>query len=164
VTSALKAFPQFNASLASNGADLIFKKYFHVGIAVDTPQGLMVPVIKQVDSKGLFELAKEMSELSALAKEGKLKAEQMSGNTFSISSLGAVGGTAFTPIINAPDVAILGVSKMQIKPVYINNELVPRKMLPLSLSYDHRVIDGVEAAKFVAHIAVQLQDIRKLLL
>lgn len=164
VVSALKTYPQFNASLAPNGADLIYKKYFHIGIAVDTPNGLVVPVIREVDNKGLFDLARELADISALAREGKLKNEQMSGSCFSISSLGGVGGTAFTPIINAPDVAILGVSKVQIRPVYINETWVPRKMLPLSLSYDHRVIDGAEGARFVTHVAAQLQDIRKLLL
>jgi pyruvate dehydrogenase E2 component (dihydrolipoamide acetyltransferase) len=164
VYSGLKAYPQFNASLSSNGQDLVFKKYFNIGVAVDTPNGLMVPVIKEVDQKGLFDLARELTELSALAKEGKLKNEQMQGSGFTISSLGSIAGTAFTPIINAPDVAILGVSKAQIKPIYMQDQFVPRRMLPLSLSYDHRVIDGVEAAKFTAHIAAQLQDIRKLLL
>ena len=164
VVSALKTYPQFNASLASNGTDLIYKKYFHLGVAVDTPNGLVVPVVKNVDSKGLFDLARELADISALAREGKLKSDEMKGSCFSISSLGGVGGTAFTPIINAPDVAILGISKVQIRPVYINEEWVPRKMLPLSLSYDHRVIDGAEGARFITHVASQLQDIRKLLL
>lgn len=164
VLSALKAYPQFNASLANNGTDLIFKKYFHIGVAVDTPSGLMVPVIKDVDTKGLFSLAKEINQLSQLAREGKIKTDQMQGSCFTISSLGSIGGTAFTPIINAPDVAILGISKAQMKPVYMNHKFVPRRILPLSLSYDHRVIDGVEGARFTAHIAGQLQDIRKLLL
>ncbi|MGD9592211.1 MAG: dihydrolipoyllysine-residue acetyltransferase [Candidatus Berkiella sp.] len=161
---ALKAFPQFNASLAANGTDVVMKNYFHIGVAVDTPNGLMVPVVKDADKKTLYEIAKELGELSALAREGKLKPQQMQGSSFTISSLGSIGGTAFTPIINAPDLAILGVSKVQIKPVYINEEFVPRKILPLSLSYDHRVIDGVEGAKFAALIAAHLQDIRKLLL
>jgi pyruvate dehydrogenase E2 component (dihydrolipoamide acetyltransferase) len=162
--SALKTYPQFNASLAANGQDVVFKKYMHIGVAVDTPNGLVVPVIKNADTKSLFDIAKELGELGVLAREGKLKGEQMQGNCFTISSLGSVGGTAFTPIINSPDVAILGVSKVQIKPIFMNEQFVPRKMLPLSLSYDHRVIDGVEGAKFAAHIAAQLQDIRKLLL
>ena len=162
--SALKTYPQFNASLAANGTDVVFKNYIHIGVAVDTPSGLMVPVIKNADKKSLYEIAKELGDLGVLAKEGKIKAEQMQGSSFTISSLGSIGGTAFTPIINAPDLAILGVSKVQIKPVYINEQFVPRKILPLSLSYDHRVIDGVEGAKFAAHIAAQLQDIRKLLL
>lgn len=164
VVSGLKAFPQFNASLAANGNDLVFKKYFHIGIAVDTPNGLVVPVVRDIDSKGLFDLAKELSEISVKAREGKLKPGEMTGSSMSISSLGGIGGTAFTPIINAPDVAILGVSKAQIKPVYVNDNFVPRKMLPLSLSYDHRVIDGAEAARFLVHVVEQLQDIRKLLL
>ncbi|MBS0290377.1 MAG: dihydrolipoyllysine-residue acetyltransferase [Proteobacteria bacterium] len=162
--SALKTYPQFNASLAANGSDIILKQYFHIGVAVDTPNGLMVPVIKHADKKSLYDIAKELGELSALAKEGKIKAEQMQGSSFTISSLGGIGGTAFTPIINAPDLAILGVSKVQIKPQYVHDQFIPRKMLPLSLSYDHRVIDGVEGARFAAHIAAQLQDIRKLLL
>ena len=164
VVSGLKAFPQFNASLAANGNDLVYKKYFHIGIAVDTPNGLVVPVVRDVDNKGLFELAKELSEISAKAREGKLKPAEMTGSSMSISSLGGIGGTAFTPIINAPDVAILGVSKAQMKPVYVDGAFVPRKMLPLSLSYDHRVIDGAEAARFTVHVVEQLQDIRKLLL
>jgi len=164
VVSGLKAFPQFNASLAANGNDLVYKKYFHIGIAVDTPNGLVVPVVRDVDNKGLFDLAKELAEISAKAREGKLKPAEMTGSSMSISSLGGIGGTAFTPIINAPDVAILGVSKAQIKPVFVNDAFVPRKMLPLSLSYDHRVIDGAEAARFTVHIVEQLQDIRKLLL
>lgn len=164
VVSGLKTFPQFNASLSASGTDLIFKKYFNIGVAVDTPEGLVVPVLKEVDTKGLFEIAKELSVLSALAREGKLKTDQMQGNCFSITSLGGIGGTAFTPIINAPDVAILGISKAQIKPVYEDNRFVPRRMLPLSLSYDHRVIDGAEAARFITHISEQLKDIRKILL
>lgn len=164
VVSGLKAYPQFNASLAGNGNDLIYKKFFHIGIAVDTPNGLVVPVVRDVDNKGLFELAKELSEISAKAREGKLKPQEMTGSSMSISSLGGIGGTAFTPIINAPDVAILGVSKAQIKPLYVKDTFVPRKMLPLSLSYDHRVIDGAEAARFIVHVVEQLQDIRKLLL
>ncbi|HRE32425.1 MAG TPA: 2-oxo acid dehydrogenase subunit E2, partial [Candidatus Berkiella sp.] len=157
-------FPQFNASLAANGNDLVYKKYFHLGIAVDTSNGLVVPVVRDIDSKGLFEIAKELGEISAKAREGKLKPTEMTGSSMSISSLGGIGGTAFTPIINAPDVAILGVSKAQIKPVYMKDAFVPRKMLPLSLSYDHRVIDGAEAARFLVHVVEQLQDIRKLLL
>lgn len=164
VASALKAFPQFNASLAPSGEDVIYKKYYHVGVAVDTPNGLLVPVIKNVDSKGLFEIAKELAELSTKAKKGTLKSADLQGNNFTISSLGNMGGTQFTPIINAPDVAILGVSKLQIKPKFIDEAFVPRKMLPLAVSYDHRVIDGVEGAKFMQHICARLQDIRKLLL
>lgn len=164
VISALKAFPQFNASLTSEGEQIVYKRYYHVGIAVDTPNGLLVPVIKDADKKGLFEIAKEIGELSEKAKKGILKATEMQGNTFTISSLGNMGGTQFTPIINAPDVAILGVSRLQTKPVWQEDRFVPKQMLPLALSYDHRVIDGVEGAKFMAHLCAKLQDIRKLLL
>jgi len=164
VTATLKAFPSFNASLDGNGAELIFKKYFHIGVAVDTPNGLVVPVVREVDQKGLFQLAKELGEISAKARAGQLTAQDMQGSTFSISSLGGIGGTAFTPIINVPDVAILGVSKAQIKPVYEAGEFKPRLLLPLSLSYDHRVIDGAEAARFITFLVKQLSDIRRLLL
>ncbi len=162
--SSLQAFPQFNASLASNGQDLILKHYFHIGVAVDTPNGLVVPVIRDCENKGLFSIAQELGELSIQAREGRLKREQMQGSCFTISSLGPMGGTQFTPIINAPDVAILGVSKASMKPVYEQKTFVPKLMLPLALSYDHRVIDGVEGAKFMKHLCAQLQDIRKLLL
>ncbi len=166
VVSALKAYPQFNASLSKNGEDLILKKYINVGVAVDTPNGLVVPVVKQADTKSLFDLAQELGVLSQKAREGKLTGQEMQGGCFSISSLGGIGGTMFTPIINAPELAILGISKTQIKPVWDEKtgSFVPRKMLPLSLSYDHRVIDGAEAARFIVHLAKQLQDIRKLLL
>lgn len=168
VTAALEAFPSFNASLDASGQELILKKYFHIGVAVDTPQGLVVPVVRQVDQKGLFQLAKELGEISQKARLGQLKAEDMQGSSFSISSLGGIGGTAFTPIINVPDVAILGVSKAQMKPIYTKTneggEFLPRLMLPLSLSYDHRVIDGAEAARFITFLAKQLSDIRRLLL
>lgn len=164
VVSALKIFPQFNASLSANGEELIYKKYFHIGVAVDTPNGLMVPVIKDADRKGLFEIADELGELSALAKSGQIKAQDLQGNTFSVSSLGPLGGTQFTPIVNAPDVAILGVSRLLEKPMVVSGEIKVCKMLPLALSYDHRVIDGVEGAKFMQHLCSKLQDIRKLLL
>lgn len=166
VVSALKAYPQFNASLSKNGEELILKKYINVGVAVDTPNGLVVPVVKQADTKSLFDLAEELGVLSQKARDGKLTGQEMQGGCFSISSLGGIGGTMFTPIINAPELAILGISKTQIKPVWDEktNSFVPRKMLPLSLSYDHRVIDGAEAARFIVHLAKQLQDIRKLLL
>jgi pyruvate dehydrogenase E2 component (dihydrolipoamide acetyltransferase) len=160
----LKAFPQFNASLSADGQNLIFKKYYHIGIAVDTPNGLVVPVIRNVDQKSLIDLALELGTLSAKAREGKLSADDMQGNTFTISSLGGVGGTAFTPIINAPDVAILGLSKMAWKPVYQDEQFVARLILPLSLSYDHRVIDGAEAARFTSALVQHLNDIRTLLL
>ncbi|MDI3262028.1 MAG: dihydrolipoyllysine-residue acetyltransferase [Fulvimonas sp.] len=162
--AALKAFPQFNASLDESGEKLILKKYFHIGIAVDTPDGLVVPVIRDVDKKGLLDLARELAEISKKAREKKLGPNEMSGGCFSISSLGGIGGTAFTPIVNAPEVAILGVSKAQMKPVWNGSEFVPRLMLPLSLSYDHRVIDGALAARFAAFLARQLGDIRRLLL
>ncbi len=164
VVSSLQAYPQFNSSLDTNGTDLVYKKYFNLGVAVDTPNGLVVPVVKDVDQKGLFAIAKELGELGHKAREGKLTRADMQGSCFSISSLGSIGGTSFTPIINAPDVAILGVSKAQMKPVYENKEFVPKLMLPLALSYDHRVIDGAEAARFSRHLCVQLEDIRKLLL
>lgn len=164
VVAALKQFPQFNSSLSSDGQNLILKNYFHLGVAVDTPNGLVVPVIRNVDSKGLFELAKELNEVSAKAREGKLTAQDMQGSSFTISSLGGVGGTAFTPIVNAPDVAILGVSRSQMKPIYQNGEFVPRLMLPLSLSYDHRVIDGAQAAAFTTYLSGLLSDIRRVLL
>lgn len=164
VVSALKAFPSFNASLSPNGEELILKKYFHIGVAVDTPEGLVVPVIRDVDKKGLLELAKELGEVSAKARAKQLTAADMQGSSFTISSLGGIGGTAFTPIVNMPDVAILGVSKAAIKPMYDNNQFVPRLMLPLSLSYDHRVIDGAEGARFIVHLSQHLSDIRKWLL
>ena len=164
VVAALKQFPQFNASLDETGEKLILKKYFHVGIAVDTPDGLVVPVIRDCDQKGLLDLARELGEISKRAREKKLGPSEMSGGCFSISSLGGIGGTAFTPIVNAPEVAILGVSKASIKPVWNGKEFAPRLMLPLSLSYDHRVIDGALAARFAAFLATQLGDIRRLLL
>jgi len=164
VVAALKKFPQFNASLDETGEKLILKKYFHVGIAVDTPDGLVVPVIRDCDKKGLLDLAVELGEISKKARDKKLGPNDMSGGCFSISSLGGIGGTAFTPIVNAPEVAILGVSKAQTKPVWNGKEFAPRLILPLSLSYDHRVIDGALAARFAAFLANQLGDIRRLLL
>ena len=164
VVAALKAFPQFNASLDESGEKLILKKYFHIGIAVDTPDGLVVPVLRDCDKKGLLDLAREMGEISKKARDKKLGPAEMSGGCFSISSLGGIGGTAFTPIVNAPEVAILGVSKAAIKPVWNGKEFAPRLLLPLSLSYDHRVIDGALAARFAAFLASQLGDIRRLLL
>ena len=164
VVAALKAFPQFNASLDESGEKLILKKYFHIGIAVDTPDGLVVPVLRDCDKKGLLDLARELGELSKKAREKKLGPAEMSGGCFSISSLGGIGGTGFTPIVNAPEVAILGVSKAATKPVWNGKEFVPRLILPLSLSYDHRVIDGALAARFASFLATQLGDIRRLLL
>ncbi|HLS83406.1 MAG TPA: dihydrolipoyllysine-residue acetyltransferase [Arenimonas sp.] len=162
VVAALKKFPAFNASL--EGEALVLKDYFHIGIAVDTPDGLVVPVIRDADRKGLLELARELAEVSARAREKKLGAADMQGGCFSISSLGGIGGTAFTPIINAPEVAILGVSRSAMKPVWNGKEFAPRLMLPLSLSYDHRVIDGAAAARFTSYLAQVLADLRRLLL
>jgi len=157
--AALRKFPDFNASLA--GDDLVRKKYFNIGFAADTPNGLVVPVLKGADQKGVLAIAKEMAELSVKAREGKLGPADMQGGCFSISSLGGIGGTAFTPIINAPEVAILGVSKSAMKPVWDGKEFAPRLMLPLSLSYDHRVIDGAAAARFTAYLAALLADLRR---
>ncbi|MHA7840585.1 MAG: dihydrolipoyllysine-residue acetyltransferase [Gammaproteobacteria bacterium] len=166
VVSCLQEFPLFNASLSANGEALIVKKYFHLGVAVDTPNGLVVPVIRDVDKKGLFDLAQELAAISTKAREKGLTPKEMQGGCFTISSLGGISGTAFTPIVNYPDVAILGVSRSSTKPIY-NKEtdsFVPRLMLPLSLSYDHRVIDGAEAARFTKHLSYILGDIRRLLL
>jgi pyruvate dehydrogenase E2 component (dihydrolipoamide acetyltransferase) len=164
--SALKKFPEFNASLDSDGDEmnLVVKNYYHLGFAADTPNGLMVPVIRDVDQKGVITIGREMADLAALAREGKLKPAEMQGASFTISSLGGIGGTAFTPIINAPEVAILGVSRASIKPVYRDGEFIPRLMLPLSLSYDHRVIDGATAARFTSHLVEVLADMRRVLL
>ena len=160
----LARYPSVNSSLSPDGTSLILKKYFHIGIAVDTPEGLVVPVLRNVDRKGVFELAREMAELSARARDGKLRPEDMQGGCFSISSLGGIGGTGFTPIVNAPEVAILGVNRARMQPVWNGEEFAPRLMLPLDLSYDHRVIDGAEAARFVAHLGAVLGDLRRLLL
>ncbi|MBI1889215.1 MAG: dihydrolipoyllysine-residue acetyltransferase [Burkholderiales bacterium] len=162
--AALKKFPAFNASLDANGENLILKQYWHIGFAADTPNGLMVPVVKDADQKGIAQIAKESSDLAAQAREGKLKPADMQGASFTISSLGGIGGTAFTPIINAPEVAILGLSKSAIKPVWDGKQFAPRLMLPLSLSYDHRVIDGAMAARFTVYLAEVLADMRKTLL
>jgi pyruvate dehydrogenase E2 component (dihydrolipoyllysine-residue acetyltransferase) len=160
--AALRRFPQFNASL--DGDELVLKHYYHLGFAADTPQGLVVPVIRDVDRKGLIEIAGELTELSGRAREGKLKGEEMRGGTFTISSLGGIGGTGFTPIINAPEVAILGATRSAMKPLWNGREFEPRLMLPLSLSYDHRVIDGAAAARFAAYLAAVLTDLRRVLL
>ncbi|MFA6922572.1 MAG: dihydrolipoyllysine-residue acetyltransferase [Gallionella sp.] len=160
----LKHFPDFAASLDASGENLIVKKYIHIGVAVDTPDGLMVPVIRDVDQKGIVQLAKELGEISAKARDKKLTAADMQGGCFTISSLGGIGGTAFTPIINAPEVAILGVSRSSMKPVYQDGEFVARLMLPLSLSYDHRVIDGAAGARFTTYLAHVLSDVRRLAL
>ncbi|MFZ6820300.1 dihydrolipoyllysine-residue acetyltransferase [Undibacterium sp. Ji22W] len=162
--AALKKFKAFNASLDATGENLILKQYYNIGFAADTPNGLVVPVIKNADQKTLSQIATEMGELSAQARDGKLKPADMQGATFTISSLGGIGGTAFTPIINAPEVAILGLSKSSMKPVWDGKQFVPRLMLPLSLSYDHRVIDGAMAAKFTAYLADVLADLRKTML
>jgi pyruvate dehydrogenase E2 component (dihydrolipoamide acetyltransferase) len=164
VAAALKQMPIFNAALAPEGDSLIYRRYVHVGIAVDTPNGLMVPVIRDVDQKGLFDLARELMVVSAKAREGKLSPGDLQGGCFSISSLGGIGGTAFTPIVNAPEVAILGVSRGNMKPVWDGAAFQPRLMLPLSLSYDHRVIDGADGARFTTLLSALLGDIRRLLL
>ncbi|NOE86336.1 pyruvate dehydrogenase complex dihydrolipoyllysine-residue acetyltransferase [Vibrio cholerae] len=161
---ALEAFPAFNSSLSDDGESLILKKYVNVGIAVDTPNGLVVPVFKDVNKKGIYELSKELAEVSKKARGGKLTAADMQGGCFTISSLGGIGGTAFTPIVNAPEVAILGVSKSEMKPVWNGKEFAPRLQLPLSLSYDHRVIDGAEGARFITYLNECLSDIRRLVL
>jgi len=162
--TALRRQPEVNASLDKAGENLVYKRYFHIGVAVDTPDGLVVPVIRDADRKGVFDLARELAEISKLARDKKLKPGDMQGGTFSISSLGGIGGTAFTPIINAPEVAILGVSRSVMKPVWNGKEFTPRLMLPLSFSYDHRVIDGAAAARFTAYLASVLSDIRRSLL
>ncbi len=164
VVVALKQYPNFNASLSADGENLILKQYFHIGVAVDTPLGLVVPVIRDADKKGLLELAKELGAISSRMRAGKINPADLQGGCFSISSLGGLGGTYFTPIINAPEVAILGVGKSVIKPVWDGKVFAPRLMLPLSLSYDHRVIDGAQGARFIAYLSGVLSDIRRLVL
>ncbi len=164
VAKTLQAFPVFNASLSADGESLIKKKYYHIGVAVDTPNGLVVPVVRDVDKKGIHELTQELTEISIKARDGKLKSADMQGSCFTISSLGGIGGTAFTPIVNYPDVAILGVSKSEIKPKWNGKDFEPKLMLPLSLSYDHRVIDGAMAARFSVTLSSMLSDIRTLIL
>jgi pyruvate dehydrogenase E2 component (dihydrolipoamide acetyltransferase) len=164
VVATLKHHPEFNASMAPGNEALILKRYYHIGVAVDTPGGLVVPVIRDVDQKGVLQLARELAEVSAKARDGKLGPGDMQGGTFSISSLGGIGGTHFTPIINAPEVAILGVSKSTMKPVWKDNQFVPRLMLPLSLSYDHRCVDGAQGARFITQLTATLSDIRRVLL
>lgn len=164
LVASLKAFPTFNASLANDGENLILKKYYNIGVAVDTPDGLVVPVIRDVDKKSVYELAKELGEVSEKARDKKLGAADMQGSCFTISSLGGIGGTSFTPIVNWPDVAILGLSRNQMKPVWNGKEFEPRMMLPMSLSYDHRVIDGAVAARFIVHLSKMLGDIRRVIL
>jgi len=164
VVAALKKYPDFNASLDASGENLVLKKYFHIGFAADTPNGLVVPVLRDADRKGIVAITQESSALAAKAREGKLGPADMSGGCFSISSLGGIGGTAFTPIVNAPEVAILGVSKSAMKPVWDGKAFQPRLIVPLSLSYDHRVIDGASAARFTAYLAQLLGDMRRSLL
>ena len=161
---ALQEFPKFNSSLDPKGAGLVYKKYFNIGFAADTPNGLVVPVIAGADRLGVIDIARQLGVLSEKARAGKLTPGDMQGGTFTISSLGGIGGTAFTPIINAPEVAILGVSRSAMKPVFQNGSFVPRLMLPLSLSYDHRVIDGAAAARFAAYLSFVLGDVRRLVL
>jgi pyruvate dehydrogenase E2 component (dihydrolipoamide acetyltransferase) len=160
--AALKEFPTFNSSL--DGGDLILKRYYNIGFAADTPGGLVVPVIKDADQKGLLDIARELTELSGKAREGKLGPADMQGSSFTISSLGGIGGTSFTPIVNAPEVAILGATRAAMKPVWNGAEFEPRLMLPLSLSYDHRVVDGAAAARFVVYLVGVLSDLRRALL
>lgn len=164
VVAALKEFPQFNASLDLDNEQLIIKNYYNIGVAVDTPNGLMVPVVREVDRKGVYDLAEELMEISSRARDGKLKSDDLQGGTFSISSLGGIGGTQFTPIVNAPEVAILGVARSQTKPVWSGTEFEPRLMLPLALSYDHRVIDGADGARFITRLNQLLREYCKVLL
>jgi len=160
----LKLYPEMNASLSEDKENLIIKSYYNIGIAVDTPNGLMVPVVRDVDKKGFLELAGELGEISLRARDGALTAKDLQGGTFSISSLGGIGGSFFTPIVNAPEVAILGVGRHKMQPVWNGSEFVPRLMLPLSVSYDHRVVDGAMGARFTTHLNNMLSDIRKVLL
>ncbi len=160
--SALRKHPEFNASLSPEKDALILKRYYNIGVAVDTPDGLVVPVIKEADRKGLVEISRDLGAISAKARDGKLAAADMQGATFSISSLGGIGGTAFTPLVNAPEVAILGVARSKMSPVWNGTEFAPRLIVPLSLSYDHRVIDGALAARFTRHLAHVLEDVRRL--
>ena len=164
LANAMQAFPKFNSSLSPDGQSLVYKKYFHIGIAVDTPNGLVVPVFRDVDKKSIYDLSTELGEVSKKARDGKLSPKDLSGGCMSISSLGGIGGTAFTPIVNAPEVAILGVTRSQMKPVWNGKEFIPRLMMPLDLTYDHRVIDGAEAARFMVHLCQTLTDIRRILL
>jgi pyruvate dehydrogenase E2 component (dihydrolipoamide acetyltransferase) len=162
--SALKQYPRVNSSLSAAQDALVLKRYYHIGVAVDTDQGLVVPVIKNVDRKGITELSHDLADVSARARDGKLTGDDVSGASFTISSLGGIGGTAFTPIVNSPEAAILGVSKSRIEPVWDGEQFGPRLMLPLSLSYDHRIVDGALAARFTTHLAHVLGDVRRLLL
>jgi pyruvate dehydrogenase E2 component (dihydrolipoamide acetyltransferase) len=163
VVQALQEFPVFNTSMGPDSKTLIWKKYIHVGFAADTPKGLVVPVIRDADQKDLYTIAAELGELSARAREGKLKADEMQGGTFTVSSLGGIGGTSFTPIINAPEVAILGVPRSKMMPVWDGEEFVPRLIQPLCLSYDHRVIDGATGVRFTTYLAQRLGDVAGLI-
>ena len=164
VAKALKEFPNFNAALSNDGESVILKKYINIGIAVDTPNGLVVPVVKDVINKGIYDISRELGEISQKARKGKLTQKDMQGGSMSISSLGGIGGTQFTPIVNAPEVAILGVSKSAMKPVWDGAKFEPRLMVPLALSYDHRVIDGADGARFITAINNYLSDLRTLIL
>ena len=164
VASGLSKFPLLNSSLSADGQSLVFKKYIHIGVAVDTPAGLVIAVVKNADKKGIFEIAKEVADMASRAQQGKLKGEEMQGGTFTISSLGGLGTKYFTPIVNMPEVAILGVSKAAIQPVWQETQFVPRTLLPLSLSLDHRVVDGAEGAKFLTAVVNALSDLRELIL
>jgi pyruvate dehydrogenase E2 component (dihydrolipoamide acetyltransferase) len=164
VVRAIKEYPQFGASLDRSGENLIVKKYYHLGIAVDTPNGLVVPVIRDVDRKSAFDLAEDLGHMSKRARSRKLRPQDLQGGCFTISSLGGIGGTAFTPVVNTPEVAILGVSRSALRPVWIDAEFVSRLMLPLSLSYDHRVIDGADAVRFTTRLCELLADVRSLVL
>ncbi|MGY6274503.1 dihydrolipoyllysine-residue acetyltransferase [Methylomonas sp. MgM2] len=164
LVGAMQQFPSFNSSLSPEGDKLFLKKYFHLGIAVDTPNGLVVPVIRDVDKKGIFQLSKELADISELARQGKLKPSDMQGGCMTISSLGGIGGTAFTPIVNAPEVAILGVTRSKMQPVWNGSAFEPKLMLPLDITYDHRVVDGAEGARFMEALKANLADIRRLLL
>ena len=163
VVTSLKAHPRFNSSLDASGENLILKKYFNIGVAVDTPDGLVVPVIRDADQKTLIEISQEIREFSVKARDKKLKPSDMQGGCFTISSLGGIGGTMFAPIVNAPEVAVLGVSRSKMQPLWDGKEFQPRLMLPLSLSYDHRVIDGADGARFTSHLSKMLSDIRRMM-
>ena len=162
--SALKAYPRVNSSLSEAGDAFVLKRYYHLGVAVDTEQGLVVPVVREVDRKGIIELSKELADISSRARAGKLTGDDVRGASFTVSSLGGIGGTAFTPIVNSPEAAILGVSKGRIQPSWNGEQFVPRLQLPLSFSYDHRIIDGALAARFTAHLSELLGDVRRLIL
>ncbi|MDO9064003.1 MAG: dihydrolipoyllysine-residue acetyltransferase [Sulfuricella sp.] len=164
MVAGLKAYPEFNSSLSPDGESLVMKKYFHIGFAADTPDGLVVPVVRDADKKGVLDIARELATLSGKARDKKISPAEMQGGSISISSLGGIGGTYFTPLLNLPEVAILGVSRASMKPVWNGKEFVPRLMLPLSLSYDHRVIDGAQGARFITDLSQMLADVRRLLL